>query len=62
VLWCTHGNTSGLDYLQVDRDRLWFGTASGIYLYRPGAGLQRVFAYDADPATSDRIEPAGFCV
>lgn len=56
------GNTSGLDYLQGDRGRLWFGTARGIYLYRPGAGLQKVFAYDADPATSDRIEPAGFCM
>jgi hypothetical protein len=56
------GNTSGLDYLQGDRDRLWFGTARGIYLYRLSAGFQRVFAYDADPATSDRIEPAGFCV
>ena len=56
------GNPSGLDFLQGDHDRIWFGTARGIYLYRPGAGFQKVFAYDADPATSDRIEPAGFCI
>jgi hypothetical protein len=55
------GDTSGLDYLQGDRDRLWFGSPRGIYLYRNGGGFQKVFAYHADPATSDRIEPAGFC-
>jgi hypothetical protein len=56
------GNTSGLDYLQGDRDRLWFGNARGIYLYTSAGGFQKVFAYNADPATSDRIEPAGFCI
>ena len=56
------GDTSGLDYLQGDHDRLWFGTATGIYLYSPTAGFQKVFAYGAEPATSDRIEPAGFCL
>jgi hypothetical protein len=56
------GSIAGLDYMQGDRDRLWFGNARGIYLYRPGRGFQKVFAYDADPATSDRIEPAGFCL
>lgn len=56
------GNTSGLDYLQGDRDRLWFGNSNGIYVYRPSAGFQKVFAYGANPATADRIEPAGFCL
>lgn len=56
------GNTAGLDYLQGDRDRLWFGNARGIYLYRPDRGFQKVFAYNADPNSSDRIEPAGFCL
>jgi hypothetical protein len=50
-----------LDYLQGDGERLWFGGSRGVYLYRPAQGFQKVFAYSADPATSDRIEPAGFC-
>lgn len=50
-----------LDYLQGDGDRLWFGGSRGIYLYTPDRGFRKVFAYHADPATSDRIEPAGFC-
>jgi hypothetical protein len=50
-----------LDTIQGDGDRLWFGGARGIYLYRPDQGFQKVFAYNADPSTSDRIEPAGFC-
>jgi hypothetical protein len=50
-----------LDYLQGDGDRLWFGGSRGIYLYRPTFGFQKVFAYGADPVTSNRIEPAGFC-
>jgi hypothetical protein len=49
------------DYVQGDGDRLWFGGPRGIYLYRPAQGFQKVFAYYADPATSNRIEPAGFC-
>lgn len=56
------GNFGELNYVQGDHDRLWFGNARGIYLYRPGRGFQKVFAYNADPATSDRIEPAGFCL
>jgi hypothetical protein len=50
-----------LDYLQGDGDRLWFGGSRGIYLYTPDLGFRKVFAYGADPATSNRIEPAGFC-
>ena len=50
-----------LDYLQADGDRLWFGGSRGIYLYSPDQGFRKVFAYDADPATANRIEPAGFC-
>lgn len=56
------GDTVGLDYLQGDGDRLWFGNARGIYLYEPSRGFQKVFAYHAGPSTSDRIEPAGFCL
>jgi hypothetical protein len=56
-----YSGTLALDYLQGDGDRLWFGGSRGIYLYRPAQGFQKVFAYSADPATSDRIEPAGFC-
>jgi len=56
------GDTSELDYVQGDQNRLWFGNARGIYLYRPAAGFQKVFAYAADPSTSNRIEPAGFCI
>lgn len=50
-----------LDYLQGDGDRLWFGGSRGIYLYSPDRGFRKVFAYDGDPATANRIEPAGFC-
>jgi hypothetical protein len=50
-----------LNYVQGDGDRLWFGGSRGIYLYSPDRGFQRVFKYDADPATANRIEPAGFC-
>ena len=56
------GKTSELDYVQGDGTRLWFGNARGIYLYRPARGFQKVFAYAADPSTSNRIEPAGFCI
>jgi hypothetical protein len=47
--------------VQGDSDRLWFGSSKGIYVYRPSAGFQKVFAYGANPSTADRIEPAGFC-
>jgi hypothetical protein len=56
-----YSGTIRLDYLQGDGDRLWFGGSRGIYLYRPDLGFLKVFAYGADPSTSDRIEPAGFC-
>jgi hypothetical protein len=56
-----YSGTMSLDYLQGDGDRLWFGGSLGIYLYRPDRGFQKVFAYNADPASSNRIEPAGFC-
>lgn len=46
---------------QGDGDRMWFGGQRGIYLYRPGRGLVKVFAYDPAGPT-DRIEPAGFCL
>ena len=48
--------------LEGDRDRLWFGSDLGIYLYRPVTGLQKVFAYSADPSTAPSIHPAGFCL
>jgi hypothetical protein len=50
-----------LDYVQGDGDRLWFGGSRGIYLYTPDQGFRKVFAYYADPASPNRIEPAGFC-
>jgi hypothetical protein len=56
-----YSGTIPLNYVQGDGDRLWFGGSRGIYLYSPDRGFQRVFAYDADPATANRIEPAGFC-
>jgi hypothetical protein len=56
-----YSGNMAFDYVQGDGDRLWFGGSRGIYLYSPDRGFQKVFAYGADPATSDRIEPAGFC-
>ena len=55
------GNDITFDTPQADGDRIWFGGATGIYLYTPAAGLQRVFAYNADPTTAPYIHPAGFC-
>jgi hypothetical protein len=47
---------------QGDGDRLWFGGASGIYLYAPARGLRKVFAYSANPISeAEGIQPAGFC-
>ena len=49
---------------QGDGDRLWFGGATGIYLYTPARGLRKVFAFsaDANPPEIDGIHlPAGFC-
>lgn len=48
--------------LQADGERLWFGSTKGIYLFRPQVGFQKVYAYDAGPATASTIEPAGFCL
>lgn len=46
---------------QGDGDRLWFSSATGIYLYTPARGLRKVFAFSADANRADRFEPAGFC-
>jgi hypothetical protein len=46
---------------QGDGNRLWFSSATGIYLYTPARGLQKVFAYRPDPIRADHLEPAGFC-
>jgi hypothetical protein len=47
---------------QADRDRLWFGSARGLYLYTPGSGLQKVLALPAPlPGADVTIAPAGFC-
>jgi hypothetical protein len=51
----------GVDYVQGDGDRLWFGGAYGIYLYRPDRGFQKVFAYDGKQGSGNYAEPAGFC-
>jgi hypothetical protein len=51
----------GVDYMQGDGDRLWFGGAYGIYLFRPNRGFQKVFAYDGKPGSGNYAEPAGFC-
>ena len=51
----------GLDYVQGDGDRIWFGGAYGIYLYRPDRGFQKVFAYNGKPGSGNYVEPAGFC-
>lgn len=56
------GTIPGIGYLQGDRDRLWFGTYDGIYLYTPSHGFARVFAWQGDSSNSTRIEPAGFCI
>ena len=56
------GLINGLGYVQGDRDRLWFGTYDGIYLYAPSQGFAKVFTWHGDPSNSTRIEPAGFCI
>ena len=70
LLLIDHAGSSGrvvysgslqFNHVQGDGDRLWFGGSRGVYLYTPDGGFRRVFAYDGDPATSNRIEPAGFC-
>jgi hypothetical protein len=47
---------------QGDGDRIWLGSERGIYLYRPGRGFQKVFAYDATPNSGTDIHPGGFCL
>ena len=55
--------------VEGDGDRIWVGSATGIYLYRPDRGFQKVFSYSVDPSTftcapcrsQSVIEPAGFC-
>ena len=56
------GNGIPLGDVQGDGDRIWFGSQTGIYLYRPDRGFQKVFAYTADPANFPYIRPAGFCL
>jgi hypothetical protein len=47
---------------QADGDRLWFGSARGLYLYTPAGGLQKVLALPAPlPGAEVTIAPAGFC-
>jgi hypothetical protein len=46
---------------QGDGDRIWLGSERGIYLYRPGRGFQKVFAYDATPNSGSDIHPGGVC-
>jgi len=56
--------SGGLQFTSVqgDGERLWLGREDGIYLYRPAAGLQKVFAYVVNPDFAPSIEPAGFCL
>lgn len=54
----THISDGGvlLNHVQGDRDRIWFGSDRGIYLWTPADGLQKVFA------SSQPVAPGGFCV
>jgi hypothetical protein len=45
-----------LNHMQADRGRLWFGSDSGIYLWTPAGGLQKVFT------STQPVAPGGFCV
>jgi hypothetical protein len=45
---------------QADGDRIWFGNYSGIYLFSPVHGLQKVAAF-SDLKTAEAVLPAGFC-
>ena len=46
---------------QGDGDRLWFGTAQGIWLFTPTTGLERVFPYEGNSQLHESIAPVGFC-
>ena len=50
-----------INFSQADGERLWFGSAEGIYLYRPQQVFQKVFAY-AGLGNGSGIQPAGFCL
>jgi hypothetical protein len=68
-----HANENGqlvysgkIDFVRVQGDggRLWLGATQGVYLYRRGTGLQKVFAYQQpQPDGLARvILPTGFCL
>lgn len=46
---------------QGDGDRLWFGSAEGIWLFTPTTGLERVFTYAGNAQLNESIAPVGFC-
>ena len=45
---------------QGDRDRIWFGGYTGIYLYTTSHGLQKVAAFK-DLQAQESVAPAGVC-
>ena len=55
----------GLRFWAVQSDisgRLWLGSDSGIYLWTPAVGLQKVYAYSADNmAEAHGVLPSGRC-
>jgi hypothetical protein len=55
-----HAGSVYLAAPQADGDRIWFGTYSGIYLFSPAHGLQKVAAFN-DLKTAEAVLPAGFC-
>ena len=59
-----YDGTGGLSLLgpQADGGRIWFGNERGIYVWMPGTGLQKVFAYTSPFPTSELMFPAGFCL
>lgn len=44
-----------------DGGRLWLSNDRGIYVYAPGRGLRKVFAFNGNPTAAEAIQPAGFC-
>jgi hypothetical protein len=50
------------EHYQGDSDRIWLGSARGIYLFRPNRGFQKVFAYNGTQGSGADIRPAGSCV
>ncbi len=55
-----HAGSLYLAAPQADGDRIWFGNYSGIYLFSPAHGLQKVAAFN-DLKTAEAVLPAGFC-